>query len=268
MSFHLLNYFVSAGAGDANVDMIAAVDDAFSRRNNHYIFSEPWNLIAWSHLAASATRARLNVPSINAYARHQVWPVNRSAIPPSYPRIADYRDFPIPLPRDEEVAVEESNNLGMGNEDTTSFLWIADPGWNRNLPRGLMRINVRVTAAATIVGDAWSAFAALTFAENLRGGWYSVVAAYCQSTALRAFRLMFPRMPLIAGRLLRPGALVTNAVGDLQTPDFNEGLGVWGSFHTFEPPQIQVYGDTSGADTQEIRLDLIYHGDTAPAGYR
>lgn len=262
--FHLLNYFVSAGAGDANVDMTAATDDTFSRRNNHYIFSENWNLLAWAHLAASATRARFNAPTWNAFARHQVWPINRSATPPSFPRVADYRMFPLPIPLNEEIAIEESNDLAMGNEDTTSFLWIAPPSWNRQVPRGSLRLVVRATGAVARVADSWSTFGAITFAENLRGGWYSVLAAYVFSANLRAFRLSFPRMPLIAGRLLRPGALTSAALGNMETPDFNDGLGVWGHFHTFEPPQLQVYGDATGADTQEIRLDLVYHGERQP----
>ena len=259
--FHLLHYFLSSAAGDANVDMTAGVDDEFSRRNSHYIFTEDYAAICAADLGVSATRSRLNVPRITAIARHQIWPVNRSATPPSNPRVADWRDYPVDLPQDEEIAIEESNDLAMGNEDRTVFLWIAPRvAWNRNLPRGEQRLMVRVTASVARTADSWSALGALTFAENLRGGWYSVVHAYCQSANLRAFRLVFPRMPLIGGRKMRPGSLATNAVGNLEEPFMPGFFGEWGRFHTFEPPQLQVYGDAAGADTQELRLDLIYMG--------
>lgn len=261
MSFHLLNYFVSAGAGDANVDMTAAVDSEFSRRNSHYIFSERYNLILAAHLAVSATRARFNVPTWNAIARQQIWPVNRSATPPSYPRVMDLRDYPMEIPMNEEIAVEESNDLAMGNEDTTAFLWIAPPTWNRNLPRGEMPIMVRATGAVARTADSWSADGAITFAENLRGGVYGVIGVHCQSANLRAFRLNFIRAPVINGRKFRPGSLVTNAVGNIDDPLRVGNLGLWGYFHTFEPPQLQVYGDAAGADTQELRLALVYMGE-------
>lgn len=263
--FHLAGYFVAAGVADANVDMAARPDSVFSIRNNHFIFSEQYNLIAAAHLAASATDARLNVPSLNAISRHHIWPVNRSATPPSFPRIQDLRSNPIPIPVNEELAVEESNNLGAATEDTTAFLWLAPPSWNRNLPpssKANPRLVLRATAAVARTADTWSGLGAITFEQTPRGGWYCVNGVYCQDVNCRAFRVFFPRNTLINGRILRPGALCSAALGDLEYPYFKDGLGEWGRFHTFEPPQIEVYGDAAGASTQILMLDVTYLGDT------
>src|SRR5262249_792298 len=135
--FHILNYRVVAGVNDANVDETMTTDTIYTARNGHLLLTEPMNMIGAMHLAASATPARFNIPSWNNLGSHQIWPVNRSATPPSYPRIDDYTMFPKTLPMNEEIAIEESNNLGAATEETTTTLWLAPPNWSRNLPRGM-----------------------------------------------------------------------------------------------------------------------------------
>jgi hypothetical protein len=261
--FHLLAYFSALGVNAANSDLTAVADGTFSTRNGHFILSERYNLLWWAHLAANATAARLNVPHINAIARHHLWPVTRGATPPSPPRGADYRDYPIELPMSEEIAVEASNNLGAATEDSTSFLCIAPKSWTRIKPRGLQQLTVRPTAAVATVADNWSLFGNLTFPEQLRGGWYALCGARCQSANIRAFRLNFPKSPMLpSGRKLFPGSLSTAALGNQEWPPFSSEVGVWGVFHSFELPQLQVYGDAAGADTQVLSLDLVYLTDS------
>lgn len=271
--FHLLKYKrAAAAAGGANLDMVAVPDSVFSARGgaggaDHFIFSERYNLLAQAAMGVSVTDARWNIPHINSVARGHVWPFNRAATPPAHPKWHDLRNQPIPLPINEELAYEISNNLACGTEDETVFAWIAPPGWDRRMPVGEQRLIVAATAAAARVADAWSGLNPITFAENLRGGWYAVVGAWCQSANLRAFRLFFPRSPLVNGRQLRPGWFSTTALGDITFPGADDWLGHWGTFHSFELPQVEVYGDAAGADTQVLRLDVIYLGETAPAGY-
>jgi hypothetical protein len=269
--FHLLNYRVVAGVNDVNVDETMTTDTIYTARNGHLLLTEPMNLIGAMHLAVSALRVRTNIPSWNNLGRHQIWPVNRSATPPSYPRIDDYRGFPKTLPMNEEIAFEESNNLGAATEETTTTLWIAPPDWTINTPRGMpfgeglgqAQLTVRATAAVTRVAAAW-ANGAITLADTLKGGWYAVVGAYCFDANLRLFRLIFPQTVSRYRRNFRPGSYVSNATGNLETPGsndfFNENLGLWGVFSTLELPLLEVYADAAGASTQELRLNLIYLG--------
>lgn len=259
--FHFLTYNVTAGVNDANVDMTASVDASFSRRNNHFILSEPYNLIAALHTAASATRSRLNVPTINGFARHQIWPVNRSATIQTNPNVQDLRDNPIRLPMNEEIAVEESNNLGAATEQCHVGLVVAPPTWTRNQPRGIQRLTVRFTATIVVNASAWSADAAITFAENLKGGVYSVVGVEAQAAGLIFFRLNFPKMPLYQGRKLYPGNFGLEAVGNTSWIAGINAWGEWGRFHTFETPQLAVYSNTGGGTAIEGRMDLVYLGD-------
>lgn len=259
--FQLLAYHVTAGVNDANVDMTAAADANFSQRNSHYIFTEPYQLLADIHLAASATRARYNVPTWNAIVRQQIYPPNRSATIPSNPQICDRRDYPPMIPQNEEVAVEESNNLGAATEEAYAFLWCAPPTWTRNIPRGVSRQILRATAAVTTVANAWSAPGNMTIVDPIKGGTYVVVGAECILATVLAFRIWFIRAPLYNGRKMTPGNLATQAIGNVPLKEGRNWLGEWGRFNTFELPQVDAYANAAAAVTLELRLDTIYLGE-------
>ena len=277
----MLVYNVTAAAfGASNVDTLAAVDPEFSQRNNHYIFSENYKLLAWQALGVSLTDCRFNIPSWNAIVRAHCWPLDRAATPTSFRRLLDQRDDPPDLPVNEEIAVELSNNKACGTETETSAIWIAPPSWNRNIPQDmdnpatklpgggkLRRFTLRATCSVTRIANAWSLLTPLTFAENLRGGWYCVHSAWVFSANARYFRLVFPRMPLYKGRRLRPGSVVSHAVADIEEPIGSNFFGTWGYFHSFEPPQIEEFADAAGADSIEVRLDCSFYGYQAPPNY-
>lgn len=266
---HLSAFFVAAGVNAADTAAARVADTVFSDNGTGFVYTDPVVIRGVSHLAASATRARWNSAVLNRNGPSQIWPVNRSATPPSPPRIMDLSSMPILMPRAEPVNVLVSNNLGAATEATTTFIWLTGPTWSRQQTPGQFRLVVRATGAVAIVGNAWSGPGTVTFPDNLLGGWYAVNACYVQSTTLRAFRLVFPRAPMYANRApFRPGHLASAALGDLEPYDLpKDELGTWGAFHSFEPLQIEVYGDTTGASTQEIRLDLAYLGEGDPSRY-
>lgn len=265
--FNLLGYANPvAGVADANVDMTALVDPNFSRRGgvagvSHYTLTEMYNLIGAAHLAANATASRFNVPSWNQFGRHHIWPVNRSATIQGDTRVQDLREYPVPLPQNEEIAIEDSNNLGAGTEVTFAFMWVAPPAINYQLPRGLFTLTVRFTATIVITANGWSADAAVTFAEQIKGGVYSVIDVEAQAASLIAFRINFPRARQYNSRKLLPGDLGTNAVGNQVQRWKPRPFGEWGRFHTFEAPQIQCCSLAAGGTAIEGRMTLVYLGE-------
>jgi hypothetical protein len=263
MPFHLLNYGVLGGVNDANVDMTAAVDTVFTARNNHYIFSEPYNIIALAALGANMTRVRSNIPTWNAIGRHMVHPVRRSATIPDLPAVQDLRDFPLSLPQNEEVAWEESNNLGAATERETLFIWLATQDWSRNITRGTQLIMLRATATITTIANTWSGLNAITMVDSIRGGWYTVVGSVVQAANTLAFRFFFPRSNYQGGRQLRPGSLAQDAIGNYFWDQQMGYLGAWGRFHSFELPQIEVYATAAASTAHEIRLLVAYEGGGA-----
>ena len=267
--FHLLGYNVVNGVNDANVDMVAVVDPTFTRRGGasgvgHYILTERYNLLAAMGWGADLTAVRANVPTWNAWFRHQVWPVTNVAALPTPFWLADYRDYPIGVPQNDELAWEESVVSGAGGDSTDLFLWItpSGSGWDRNLPTGIARQTARFSSTITSAVGAWSADGSITFAENLKGGVYAVLGVYCQVANVRAFNVNFVRAQMFQGRKLFPGDIVVPNVGSIPNQKGPNWLGVWGKFHTFEPPQMRIYGLTAGAKTVNGRMDLLYLGES------
>lgn len=259
--FHLLAMEEALAAGAASAELDAVADAEFSVRNNHFIFTEPYRMLMEYYQAATVTAARWNVPKINAIARHQIWPLNASATIPDIPVVADYRDYPIELPQFEEFVIEGSNSLGCGTENSTWFGWIAPPQWNRTIPRGIQRLTVAATGAVAGVAQSWSGLGNLTFTENLRGGVYALVGAQCFDAGTLALRFVFSRPYMYQGRKLRPGIICQEAIANNPLLLQMGGLGEFGRFHTFEPPQIEIFANATGASAQVIRLDLVYLGD-------
>lgn len=267
MGFALLAYQGLPGVNAASFDLTNVADPDFSARNGHYIFSERYQIITLAHFEASAVRANLSAPTWNALGKMNVWPVNVSAnIPtPGPPRVDERFDYPIPIPINEEVQFQVSNNLGASTEQAWGILQIGTQDWSQNIPRGQMPIMVRCTATYNPGSLVWSGPQALTFEQSLRGGVYAVVGAECQGAALIAFRLIFPRYKLAYGvRKLRPGWLCQQAVGDLIYPQQVDGpmaWGEWGRFHTFEPVQIESIMTTGASTAHEVRLWLVFLGE-------
>lgn len=262
----MLAYQGTATLAAPNTKITAVADPIFSQRNTNFIFSEDYQMLASFYHGVTPTVARFNVPTWNTLGRQQIWPLEQSATIPDLPQMLDYRDFPLAFPKREEIAIEASCSAA-GPEQHEAFLWIAPPGLNRNLPRGQQRIMVRATAAAPGTTLVWGALGAITFAENLRGGYYSLIGAQCFDAGTLAIRFLFPRGPQYGGRVLRPGILCTEAIANSPLKENMGGFGVLGAFDTDEPPQIEIYANATGASVQELRLDLIYHGNTRPEGY-
>lgn len=262
LPFHLLAYEAALGVAAANTDVPAVLDPEFTQQGSHFIFTEPYTLLLAYYFAASATDARFNVPTINGIARHHFSPIQRSATIPDIPYVQDYRMQPMPLPQNEQIAVEGSNNLGAATEASTALLWVAPPGWNQNIPMGMQKLQVRFTYSITTgAGFQWTA-GAITFAEALKGGSYSVIGLQVQDANTLACRLIFPRGNVVNGRRLRPGVMSMNALGNRPWPDFDGLMGVYGRFHSFEPPQIEIITTVGAAHANvEGRMLLMYEGN-------
>ena len=266
MGFALLAYQGLPGVNAASFDLTAVADPDFSQRNGHYIFTEKYKIITLFHCEASAIRANLSAPTWNAIGKANIWPVTVSAnIPsPGPPRVDERFDYPMPVPLNEEIQFQVSNNLGAATEQAWGLMQIATPDWTSNLPQGQMPILVRCTATFNPGTLTWSGPQVLAFEQSLRGGVYAVIGAECQAASVIAFRLIFPRYKLYQGRKLRPGWLCQQAIGDLIYPQQVDGpmaWGEWGRFHTFEPVQLESIMTTGSSTTHELRLWLVFLGE-------
>lgn len=264
MSFHLLAYAKAAMTAGASFEQLSAIaDPEFSNRGATpaLILSEDYDLI-WSHvLATSFTDARLNVPTINAIGRHHFFPGSRAAVILTNPNVQDLREYPLALPKLEQIIAEASNNLGSSTEACTLFMAISPRNNRTNIPRGQRRLQLAFTGAVAGVAGAWSSLGNVTFAENLRTGYYSVVGCNIFDAGTLAFRLVFPRAEMVNGKRMRPGGLCMEAVSNVPWAPQMGGLGTWGRFHSFEPPQLEIYANATASSAQVGILDVVYEGE-------
>ena len=256
--YHLAMYSESLGSV-TNSDINAATDDVLGVRNSHLILTEPYDLIAYHGASSTLTRARFGNASLQQIGIPHLFPLGRSDTIPARPEIVDRRVLPIRLPMDEEITIEATTDA-VGPVISNFVLWLKPEGETYNLPMGRDRLQVRATAVVVAgAASAWTALANLTFERDLLAGSYAIVGAVVVAANAIAFRLRFPDAVTIRGKQLRPGALVMNAVGLMPWEAQFGGLGEWGRFHTFSPPQVQCFDDTAGG-TYEVRLDLVYLG--------
>lgn len=262
MGWTALPYLLATGGAVTDTDMTAVADPEFTRRNNHYIFTEPYKLGAAVAMGATLTRMNLSAPTINAVGKATLYPIMlSSANILSPPRVCWWWPAGIQLPQNEEVQLLATDGA---SENAMGFLFPFTPNHNRNIPPNQLTLTIRATAAITQVANGWSSPVVIAPEQSLRGGVYSVIGAECVAAASALFRLIFPRNRFYMGRKLRPGWLAQQALGDLPETRFHIDptfMGEWGRFHTFELPQVEVYGAAATASiTAELRLWLAYLG--------
>lgn len=268
MPFHLLASNGSATASVSNLALAGVADPEFTRQGSgsSFRFSEEYDLIMNLALGTHMTDMRLNMPTVNAIARHHVRPLNQVAQTiPSNPQVQDLRDYPLRLPVYEDFVAETSKESTSETVVHTLLSWIAPAGgFNRNLPRGERRIVLRATASAAGTAAVWGALASLTFAENLRNGWYAIVGVQCFDAGTIAFRLNFAKPFIANGRKLRPGGICEEAIGNVPLQLQMGGLGEWGRFHSSEPPQVEILANATASSAQVFDMDVVYMGAGNP----
>lgn len=258
MNFHVAGYNESVGSV-TNSDITAVQDDVLVTRNSHLILTEEFNLLAIHASGSLLSALRWGNAALTQLGSNHIWPLDVSATIPDLPQLMDFRDVPMRLPKNEELTLE-ATTTAIGPSDVNAVLLLGTPAWNMGYPGHLDRLVCRATCVSVAGAEsAWNALANITQERDLLNGVYSVVGCSVVGPAAIAFRMRFPDQPAIRGKQLRPGGLVQNATNLRPNPLFWGGLGEWGRFHTFSPPQFQFMDDTAGG-TYEIRMSLLYLG--------
>jgi hypothetical protein len=264
--FAMLAYTGNNPGATNNFDLTALTDANFSQRNGHYIFTEKYGILYVTAQSAGLTDARLVAPTYSALNAdgQRIVGFNQAAGLGGVPTLFDkYTQKPLDVPINEEFQFQASKTA-VGAQQQFGVLVLGTPGWNANIPAGVQSIQEATTASFTPAANVWSADQSLVFNANPRGGVYAVIGASLQQTAdVLAFRINFPRTATYNNRKLLPGWIAQNAIGsfeDVITQVNRFHLGVWGYYHTFEPPQLEVLASTSAAMTPLLRLFTVYMG--------
>jgi hypothetical protein len=264
--YHLLANYASVNSATF-VQLNAVADGQFTTQNNAYIFTEPYDLMAIYASGANMSAAQINDPLLNAYNNFQIYPINQALAPASNPNVMPLLSSPQRVPMNEQFMAQSHNAAG-GAEAHLMLWWIQAagggvpdwsvmPGTTTN-PRTLAIF----TATIVLTVGVWSPLVAITFTNPLRGGAYQINGASLVCANGTAFRWMFPKQPLYAGRKLQAGGLCDATYGNNPLRFGPTWLGGMGRFNYFEPPQIQALGNaTTGSTTYTGYMDLTYLGD-------
>lgn len=245
--FHTAAYFTASLSTTANFDVPALGDDVLTISNSHFLPQQDLDLVAAAAMSANLNRARLVSPSNRQVTLPFIRPINAAAIPATQQEIPDYIENPFRIRGLEELALEASSDIAMGNEDCNALVWLT-PGL-RIAPRGNI-FTMRGTSTTAAVADTWTSLT-MTWADILPQGEFAVLGLEVIGAGGIAGRL------ILEGQTWRPGCLAMATVG-LQAPViFRKGLlGDWGRFRSTSMPIPQVLCNTTTA-VWTVYMDIV-----------
>lgn len=262
--FTVIAYSADLGAGGTGVDLPAVVDTQFPVRNNHFVFTEPYNLIHTVTALVNTNQARYNVPTWNVIGPNGILTGASTLLITTNSPVDPRWEYPTKIPLNEEVAIQVDTLAASGGFRSYALLWIATPNHSRRLPQGIHRLQMFFDLGnLTPTVGVWNTPIAIPLPPSLRGGVYAVIGCSVANAEAAAARLIFPEGPTYQGRKLRPGIIpMTASTGDLSRlqPYWQNYFGEWGRFHTFNPPEIEFLGEVAAAFLVQGWLDLVYLG--------
>lgn len=243
VSFHLLAYTSGTLSTTANFDVPALTDDIFviSTATSHYLMDKDVAVLAAWAGSATLQRVRLASATLRQISQPYIRPVNVGVLPATDPNVANWLTNPFKLPMNEDVGVEATSDIAMGNERVTVLLWVTD-GLD-SLPPGEI-IATRFTSTTAATANAWTTLA-ITLENQFPPGDYYLVMSEHYSTNGIAHRWIVPN------QYYRPGGLSFATVG-LRTalPFYQYEYGAWGRFKNTTVPRFQVL--CNGADATHV----------------
>lgn len=250
MPHTLVAFFESITNASVYTDVSAVADqtqtvDAGSRLQ----VRTPAKLAASYVMGINLTAARIDAPSFRGLLTPEIYPCNPTADVRAIDKPAIYGRYGLEFVQGEGVSVQVSRG-GADAQPVIAGLWLG--GGASPLPSG--RVSTLVaTAAPTLTVGTW-VFAQLTLGQTLPAGRYAIVGMAVVCNDCTFARLVFP-----GEAYNRPGVLVQDVYGDQPTDDDFRmgGMGVFGEFEWNSPPSLEFLGDTAGAESAVVYLDII-----------
>jgi hypothetical protein len=250
MRWHL-SCFGGAKTDSTNNEAIPAPGDPAFNRVSTTEYLAPADLEVFAMYAGNdtITRARLVTPSLRTLGLPEIYPLNVTAAP-ALPLAVDFRpNDPVRIKMNDTFSVEASN--GASTVDTAfAALAIRKQFWP--VPAG-SRTTLSGTAAQTLVANGFS-FGTITFDQTPPVGNYSVIGMSCVCASAWFARLIFPMQSN-----WRPGVIVgaTAAAFEYRQAFRHGNVGEWGRFHSVNLPQLEIFGNTAGAQTPRVYIDVV-----------
>lgn len=247
---HVAAYSQSFTGAGAEFELLAIVDNFFTIQNNHFLPQRDTQVLFAAAMGATITRARLNTPTLGVTTSPHIMPISPLLSASSPQKIRWYDPTELKLSKLEELQVFATHSAA-GAEQNVCVLGF-DMGQLAEPPGGVFTI--RGTSTVTLVANSWTNINPIVWQNTLPNGLYNVIGGVFVSASCIAGRVIFENTPY------RPGAVGQLLITDWTNDIFrNGGLGVWGQFHNYAMPQIELLA--SAADTAEtVFLDLVKVG--------
>lgn len=239
MQFHLLAFGSAAFDGSAGLTLLPGIaEQAFSRSaQNNFQIPNPLNLFMAYAGGVGITQARINTGSLRAKGFPQIAPLSAVEQQASTPPMMDFRDYPLYLRKEEDFRIDVANG---GAQDTVVIAGVTPDTVNYNINlRDLRMLRFTITLTGAVL--AWSAPGTVVFDDVLEGGIYEVFGLSVHHANAIAARLIFQ------SQFYRPGCLGKAAVTAWLPTMFLGGLGAWGEFNYYSPPQMEFLASAAGA---------------------
>ena len=235
---HMCAYVSTTLSTTANTDIPALQDDILQIQNNHFIPYADLDVVAAYASSPTLSRTRLNSPRIRQFAPNYIRPLQRQTVPANNSPIDVRFDMPLRVARQEELQMEATSAIAMGNETFIGFVWLSDgivPAPVQDLYR------IRITSTTAGGTNVWTTVQSV-YETLLPTGRYAVTDLEYQEANGVAARMIFDNQYFRPGQLAI-GASIGNRESDLwkSYPKF-----VWGYFNTVTLPRIQVMNAANG----------------------
>lgn len=250
MSFHVVAYQLTTAATTADLDMAAITDNIETIQNSH-IVPQRDKLLQFAYVGETTLiRAKITSPSIRQYSPIHIRPIDVAAAPTTRTPVGDFRLNSPLLKAFEEIQVQVTNSAS-SSLVANAILGLSD-GPLQPAPSGPI-LRMRGIGSTTVAANAWTG-TAITWADSLAQGTYTVVGLTAISATAIAARLVFDQ------QVMRPGCIGQVSDAFLSNAMFlNGGLGNWGSFNAFRMPTIEFFC-TAADMLQEVFLDFVRTG--------
>jgi hypothetical protein len=235
--FHLAGFFVSIGQ-TALTNVPPIQDDILSIQNSHYLLPQNMSVAAAYASSVTLSRARINSPTVRQINPSYIHPINVALLPANDPNVQIFPPGFLSLLGQEEVQIEATSGLAMGNENCYALLWL----YTQMTPVIPNDIHwCRFTSTATATASAWTTIS-YSLETGLPPGEYAMVGSFVQGTTQIAHRWIFDN------QYYRPGFLSTAALGNRGFfEQYRFSFGEMGRFRTFSLPRLQTL--CNAADT-------------------
>jgi len=248
--FNLVAFFKSVAANAALDNLTPCSDPLVTiSANNRVIFPEDYQLLAAHANIPDGSRWRLNTPSMRVIALPELYPFKPTVAAGANPPLVFPGGQAIRIPRNDEAGYDVSRD-GVGAADVFAAMFVAP----RVVPAPMGPIyTMRATASLTLTAGTWVG-GTLTFDQILPFGRYAIVGMDVVCNDGMYARLTFPGQTQY-----RPGVPCVETTGEYINPQmFRYGeFGLFGMFDQTAQPGIEVMGDTAGAETPVVLLDLV-----------